>query len=65
MTAFLVKRLLIMVPTFVGVSLVIWLVMSLAPGEPEGTNTGSVLGGDAGAGELEGDVPLNGHRVVG
>ena len=35
MTDYLIKRVLIMIPTFVGVTLVIWLVMTLAPGEPE------------------------------
>ena len=31
---YLVKRILIMIPTFLGVSLMIWLVMFLSPGEP-------------------------------
>lgn len=31
---YLIKRILIMIPTFLGVSLMIWLVMTLSPGEP-------------------------------
>lgn len=31
---YLVKRVLIMIPTFLGISLLIWLIMTLAPGDP-------------------------------
>lgn len=40
MTAYLIKRVLVMIPTFVGVTIVIWLVMTLAPGEPEAASSG-------------------------
>lgn len=51
MTDFLLKRLLLIIPTFVGVSLVIWLVMALSPGEPSGPG--------AGGSTLSGDTPQN------
>ena len=31
---YLLKRLLILVPTFIGISILVWLVMTLAPGDP-------------------------------
>ena len=40
MTAYLIKRVLVMIPTFVGVTVVIWLVMTLAPGEPQAAQSG-------------------------
>ena len=40
MTAYLIKRVLVMIPTFVGVTIVIWLVMTLAPGEPDAASSG-------------------------
>ena len=40
MLDYLIKRLLILIPTYLGVSLVIWLVMTLAPGEPEAAGGG-------------------------
>jgi len=43
---YVVKRLLIMIPTFLGVSLMIWLVMTMAPGEPTG-GEGQQFGGDS------------------
>jgi peptide/nickel transport system permease protein len=36
MRAYLLKRLLLMVPTLFGISLVIWIVVTAAPGEPGG-----------------------------
>lgn len=47
MLAYLVRRLLIMVPTFLGVSLMIWLVMTAAPGEPQGSSADSSGGAAA------------------
>lgn len=47
MFAYVIKRLLIMIPTFVGVSLVIWLVISMAPGEPRGESGRGSFGEDA------------------
>ena len=34
MTTYILRRLLLMVPTLFGISLVVWLVMALAPGRP-------------------------------
>ena len=48
MFSYVVKRVLIMIPTFFGVSLAIWLVMTTAPGRPSsGQSAGP--GGDPGA----------------
>ena len=51
MRAYVIKRLLLMIPTFFGISLVIFLVMNLAPGHPGGQQasedlSASVRGGD-------------------
>ena len=55
MTSYLIKRILIMIPTYLGVSLMIWLVMTLAPGEPEGASEGGAgpEGALGGVGDLE------------
>ena len=49
MLEYLIKRILLMIPTFLGISLLIWLVMTMAPGEPAGGQTGPSdgTGGDA------------------
>jgi peptide/nickel transport system permease protein len=41
---YLLRRVLLMVPTFLGISLLIWLVMAFSPGKPSGGG-----GGDMGA----------------
>lgn len=46
MFAYVIKRVLIMIPTFIGVSFAIWLVMTSAPGRP----TSGQAGGGQGAG---------------
>jgi peptide/nickel transport system permease protein len=48
--SYVLKRVLIMIPTFLGVSLMIWLVMTLAPGEP---------GGEEGRGDFGSDPSQN------
>ncbi len=48
MLTYVTKRLLIMIPTFLGVSLMIWLVMTSAPGEPAGGKQ-QQFGGDGGS----------------
>ncbi len=48
MLAYVTKRVLIMVPTFVGVSFMIWLVMTLAPGEPGGDQGRGAFGSEVG-----------------
>ena len=40
MLTYLIKRVLIIIPTFIGVSMMIWLVMTLAPGEPDAPGAG-------------------------
>jgi ABC-type dipeptide/oligopeptide/nickel transport system permease component len=52
--SYLVRRLLIMVPTFVGISFALWLVMTLAPGEPDRSGGSGPAGGAAeGMGDRE------------
>ncbi|MFM8385414.1 MAG: ABC transporter permease [Planctomycetia bacterium] len=46
MTTYLLRRLLLMVPTFLGISVVIWLVMALSPGKPTGAGGGGEMGAD-------------------
>ncbi len=40
---YLIRRLIVMVPTFLGISLLIWLVMTLAPGDPGAKSSGAGL----------------------
>jgi len=47
MLSYVIKRLLIMIPTFIGVSFMIWLVMTLAPGEPGGEQGRGAFGQDS------------------
>ncbi len=51
MIDYLIKRILIMIPTYLGVTLMIWLVMTLAPGEPESTSDAG-MGSAGGLGSL-------------
>lgn len=48
MGAYIVRRLLIMIPTFMGISLIVFLVLNLAPGRP-GTQQRAELAADANA----------------
>lgn len=49
MAAYLLRRLVLMVPTFVGISLLIWVVMALAPGKPTAGGGGADVGADPSA----------------
>jgi peptide/nickel transport system permease protein len=45
---YLLRRLLLLIPTFLGVSLILWLVLTLAPGEPGVTQgAGGAMGREA------------------
>ncbi len=46
MRAYVLKRLLLMIPTFFGISLVVFLVLNLAPGHPGGNQQASDLAAD-------------------
>jgi peptide/nickel transport system permease protein len=50
MTDYLVKRLLLMVPTFIGITLIGFLIMRLAPGDPAELRAAGGLGAAAGGG---------------
>ncbi|MCE3240844.1 MAG: peptide transporter, permease protein, partial [Deltaproteobacteria bacterium] len=50
MTGYLIKRLLLMVPTFIGITLVGFLIMRLAPGDPAELRAAGGLGAAAGGG---------------
>jgi peptide/nickel transport system permease protein len=57
--SYVVKRVLIMIPTFFGVSLAIWLVMTTAPGRPStGQGQGPGQGAEPGA-KMEGRAGRN------
>ncbi|MHC4819232.1 MAG: ABC transporter permease family protein, partial [Planctomycetota bacterium] len=43
MRTYIIKRVLLMIPTLFGISLVLWLIVTLAPGDPGG----QVFGGEA------------------
>lgn len=45
--SYVFRRVLIMIPTFLGVSFMIWLVMTLAPGEPAGAGQQKGFGEDS------------------
>lgn len=47
MIAYITKRILWMIPTFFAISLIIFLILNLAPGKPGGTLTGASEGQDA------------------
>ncbi|MGH7797450.1 MAG: ABC transporter permease [Candidatus Binatia bacterium] len=50
MTAYLVRRLLLMIPTFIGITLIAFLIMRLAPGDPAELRAAGGLGAAAGGG---------------
>src|SRR5919108_2524571 len=50
MTDYLFHRLLLMIPTFIGITLIGFLVMRLAPGDPAELRAAGGLGGAAGGG---------------
>ena len=50
MTAYLIQRMLLMIPTFIGITLVGFLIMRLAPGDPAELRAAGGLGAAAGAG---------------
>jgi peptide/nickel transport system permease protein len=47
MRAYLLRRLLMMIPTFFGISLIVFAVLNLAPGQPGGQAEGGDLASDA------------------
>jgi peptide/nickel transport system permease protein len=46
MQAYLIKRLLIMIPTFLGIALIVFAVLNLAPGRPGASKQGTDLSAD-------------------
>ena len=50
MTGYLIKRLLLMVPTFIGITLIGFFIMRLAPGDPAELRAAGGLGAAAGGG---------------
>jgi len=50
MTGYLIKRLLMMVPTFIGINLIGFFIMRLAPGDPAELRAAGGLGAAAGGG---------------
>lgn len=58
MRAYILKRLLLMIPTFLGISLVIFLVLNLAPGHPGGNQLASDL-----AASVKGAATDESHRI--
>ena len=50
MAAYLLQRMLLMVPTFIGITLIGFLIMRLAPGDPAELRAAGGLGAAAGAG---------------
>jgi peptide/nickel transport system permease protein len=50
MTSYALQRLLLMIPTFIGVTLIGFFIMRLAPGDPAELRAAGGLGGAAGAG---------------
>ncbi len=59
MLTYVVKRVLIMIPTFFGVSLAIWLVMTSAPGRPTSGQSQGPGGGADGGSKMEGRAGKN------
>ena len=49
MRRYVLRRLLLMIPTFLGISLVIWMVMAFSPGKPTGAGGGGDMGADPSA----------------
>lgn len=58
MRSYVVKRLLMMIPTFFGISLVVFVVMNLAPGHPGGTQLAADL-----AASVRGADTQESHRI--
>jgi len=52
MRTYVIKRILLMIPTLFGISLVLWLIVTLAPGDPGG----QVFGGEAREAGASGDA---------
>ena len=50
MTSYLFQRLLFMIPTFIGITLIVFLIMRLAPGDPAELRAAGGLGAAAGGG---------------
>jgi ABC-type dipeptide/oligopeptide/nickel transport system permease component len=55
MLSYVIKRVLLMIPTFLGVSVVIWLVMTFAPGEPASGDSQGGFGADISEGSQDRD----------
>ncbi len=58
MRSYIAKRLLLMIPTFFGISLVVFVVMNLAPGHPGGTQLAADL-----AASVRGADTQESHRI--
>ncbi len=50
MTAYFLQRVLLMIPTFLGITLIVFLIVRLAPGDPAELRAAGGLGAAAGAG---------------
>ena len=55
MLSYVIKRVLLMIPTFIGVSFMIWLVMTFAPGEPSSGDSQGGFGADTSEGSQDRD----------
>jgi ABC-type microcin C transport system permease subunit YejB len=50
MTAYLAQRFLLIIPTFVGITLIVFMIVRLAPGDPAELRAAGGLGAAAGGG---------------
>ena len=50
MTSYFFQRLLLMIPTFIGITLIVFLIVRLAPGDPAELRAAGGLGAAAGGG---------------
>ncbi len=54
MLAYTIRRLLLMIPTFFGITIILFFMLQLAPGDPATMRFGASLGGDASASDAGG-----------
>jgi peptide/nickel transport system permease protein len=57
MQAYVLRRLLLMIPTFFGISLILFLILNLAPGRPGAQNSGDI------AQSMRGEVTQESFRI--
>jgi ABC-type microcin C transport system permease subunit YejB len=50
MTSYLIRRFMLMIPTFIGITLIAFMIMRLAPGDPAELRAAGGLGAAAGGG---------------